>query len=85
MAQMVKKPLAMQEKTWVRSVGWENPLEKGIPTHTSILAWRRAYQPTLVFLPEEGIPTHTSILAWRIPMDREAWSATVHQVAKSRT
>ena len=54
MAQMVKKPLAMQEKTWVRSVGWENPLEKGIPTHTSILAWRRAYQPTLVFLPGES-------------------------------
>ena len=29
--------------------------------------------------------THSSILAWRIPMDRRAWWATVHRVAKSRT
>ena len=29
--------------------------------------------------------THSSILAWRIPMDREAWRAVVHGVAKSRT
>ena len=28
---------------------------------------------------------HSSILAWRIPMDREAWQATVHGVTKSRT
>ena len=35
------------------------------------ISWRRA--------------THSSILAWRIPMDREAWEATVHRVAKSWT
>ena len=29
--------------------------------------------------------THSSILAWKISMDREAWWATVHGVAKSRT
>ena len=29
--------------------------------------------------------THSSILAWRIPMDRGAWGATVHGVAKSQT
>jgi len=34
---------------------------------------------------EEGMATHTSILAWRIPMDRGAWKATVHRVAKSWT
>ena len=34
---------------------------------------------------EEGLATHSSILAWRIPMDREAWWATVHGVSKSRT
>ena len=34
---------------------------------------------------EEGIATHSCILAWRIPMDRGAWWATVHGVAKSRT
>ena len=38
-AQMVKNLPAMQE-TWVRSVGWEDPLEKEIATRSSILAWR---------------------------------------------
>ena len=38
-AQLVKNPLAMWE-TWVRSLGWENALEKGKATHSSILAWR---------------------------------------------
>ena len=37
-AQMVKHPPAMQ-KTWVQSLGWEDPLEKGMATHSSILAW----------------------------------------------
>ena len=56
MAQMVKNPPAMWE-TWVRSLGWEDPLE-------------------------DGMATHSSILAWRIPMDRGAWRATGHGVAK---
>ena len=34
---------------------------------------------------EEGMETHSSILAWRIPMDREAWQATVRGVAQSQT
>ena len=38
-AQMVKNPPAMQE-TWVRSLGQEDPLEEGMATHCSILAWR---------------------------------------------
>ena len=59
MAQIVKNPLAMQE-TWVRSLGWEDPLE-------------------------EGMATHSSILAWRILMDRGAWRAIAHRVAKSQT
>ena len=37
--QLVKNPPVMQE-TWVRSLGWEDPLEKGKATHSSILAWR---------------------------------------------
>ena len=39
MAQTVKNLHAMQE-TWVPSLGWEDPLEKGVATHSSILAWR---------------------------------------------
>ena len=58
-AQMVKKPPEMWE-TWVRSLGLEDPLQ-------------------------EGMATHSSILAWSIPMDRGAWWATVHGVAKSWT
>ena len=38
-AQLVKNPPAMWE-TWVRSLGWEDPLENGKTTHSSILAWR---------------------------------------------
>ena len=57
-AQMVKNPPAMWE-IWVQSLGWEDPLE-------------------------EDIATHSSILAWRIPMDRGAWRATIHGVAKNQ-
>ena len=56
---MEKNVPAMWE-TWIPSLGWEDPLE-------------------------EGMATHSSILAWRIPMDRGAWWATVHEVARSWT
>ena len=36
---VVKNPPAVQE-TWVLSLGWEDPLEEGMATHSSILAWR---------------------------------------------
>ena len=38
-AQLVENALAMRE-TWVQSLGWEDPLEKGKATHSSILVWR---------------------------------------------
>ena len=38
-AQLVKNLPAVQE-TWVRSLGWEDPLEKEMGTHSSILAWK---------------------------------------------
>ena len=56
MVQVVKNPPAIQE-TWTGSLGWEDPLE-------------------------EVMATHSSILAWRIPLDREAWRATVHGSSK---
>ena len=39
MPQMVKNPPATRE-TWIKSLGWEDPLEEGMATHSSILAWR---------------------------------------------
>ena len=41
-AQMVKKKknLLVMQKTWVRSLVWEDPLEKEMAIHSSILAWR---------------------------------------------
>ena len=34
------KNLPVMQETWVLSLGWENPLEEGMATHFSILAWR---------------------------------------------
>ena len=43
---MVKNLPKMQE-TWVRSLGWEDPLEKGMAAHSSILAWKYYGQRSL--------------------------------------
>ena len=58
-AHLVKNLPAMWE-TWVQFLGWEDPLE-------------------------EGMTTHSNILSCRILMDRGAWWATAHGIAKSRT
>ena len=58
MAQTVKTPTV--QEICVQSLGREDPLEK-------------------------GMATHSPILAWRIPMDRGAWPATVHRIARSQT
>jgi len=41
-ARLVKNLPIMQE-TWVRSLGWEDPLEKGMAPHYGILAWRTSW------------------------------------------
>ena len=46
-AQVVKNLPAMQ-KTWVQSLGWEDPLEKGMATHSGILAWRIPWTEAVV-------------------------------------
>ena len=46
-AQTVKNPPAMRE-TWVRSLGWEDPLEEGMATHSNILAGESHGQRSLV-------------------------------------
>ena len=44
-AQMIENVHAMHE-TWVQSLGWEDLLEEGMVTHSSILAWRIAHRGT---------------------------------------
>ena len=61
-AETVKNLPAVME-TWVWSLFWEDPLEKEMATHSSILTWE--------------IPM--------VPMERGAWQAIVHEVAKSQT
>ena len=60
LAQRLKRLPAMRE-TWVRSLGREDPLEKEMATHSSILE-----DPL-----EKEMATHSSILAWRIPWTEE--------------
>ena len=45
MLQLVKNPPAMWE-TWVQTLGWEDPLEKGMATYSIILAWRIPWSRT---------------------------------------
>ena len=50
----------MQE-TWVRSLGWEDPLEKEMATHTSILAWRTPWMEKPGGLQSMGLPSRTRL------------------------
>ena len=51
---------------------------KNLPTMWETWDWSPVWEDPL----GEGMATHFSILAWRIPMDREAWQAAIHGVAK---
>ena len=61
MAKMVKDLPPMQE-TWVQSLGWEVPLEKGMATHSSILAWRIPWTEELGGLQSMGLQMKTNRL-----------------------
>ena len=51
---LVGKNLPAMQEMWVRSLGWEDPLEKGMATHCSILTWRIAWTEDLVGYPVHG-------------------------------
>ena len=70
----VKNPPAMWE-TWVWSLGWEHPLEKGLATHSSILAWR------IPWTEEPG--RLQSIGLQRVGHDRETFTSLVAQQLKN--
>ena len=55
---MVKNQPVMQD-TWVQSLGWEDPLETGMATHSSILAWRIPWTDELVRLQSTGSQSQT--------------------------
>ena len=61
MAQLVKKLPAMQE-TWVQSLGQKDPLQKGMATHSSILAWRIQWTEEPSGLQSIGLPRVDKIL-----------------------
>ena len=69
-AHLVKNLPAMQE-TWIRSLGWEDPLEKGKVTHSSILAWRIPWNIQSMQSQSNGNPLQYSCL--ENPMDGGAW------------
>ena len=56
MAQMIKNLPAIWE-TWVQTLGWEDPLEKKMATHSSILAWEIHGQKSLVGYSPQGRKT----------------------------
>ena len=64
-AQMVKNLPAMPEM-WVRSLGWEDPLEEEMATHFSILAWRiqrrRSWRATVLGVAESGTTERTRLM-----------------------
>ena len=59
-AQSVNSPPAMQE-TWIRSLGWEDPLEEGMATHFSILAWRIPWTEEPGGLQSKGLQSWTQL------------------------
>ena len=61
---MIKNLPAMQE-TQIRSLGWEDSLEKELTTHSSILAWKISWAEELGGLQSMGV-TKESYMTWRL-------------------
>ena len=76
-AQLVKNSPAMRE-TWVQSLGWEDPLEKGQAIHSSILAWR------IPCLYESESEVTQSCPTLCDPMDYNLLGSSVHGIFQAR-
>ena len=71
-AQMVKNLPAMWE-TWVRSLGWEDPLEEGMATHCSILAWRILMDRGAWWATVHGGHKEWDMTEWLSPAQHSIW------------
>ena len=74
-AELVKNPSAVWE-SWVQSLGWEDPLEKGMVNHSSILDWSSIIQKaSLVAQTIKNLPAmqenQVRSLAWKNPLEKE--------------
>ena len=93
------KNLPVMRETQVQSLGWEDPLENEIATHSSILAWKISWmeEPGGLQSKESKRVGHTTerlhfhfLFTFQYSclensMDRGTWQATVRRVAKSQT
>ena len=80
-AQLLKNPPAMWE-TWVWSLGWEDPLEKGKATHSSILAWRIPW--TIVYGVARSRTERLSLHLWHAAAGLlQSHPSSIHQCAPS--
>ena len=89
-ASLVVKNLPAMQETWIPSLGREDPLEKGMATHSSILAWRipPAEEPgKLQTMGSQRVGSVDMSLSklQEIVKNREAWHAVAHGVAKNQT
>ena len=89
-AQTVKS-LPVVHETRVRSLSWNDPLEREMATHSSIVAWKIPWVEEFGRLQSMGSQRvgHDRVTSLsffqKIVKDREAWRAVVHEIAKSHT
>ena len=59
----VRRAFYRHQETWVQSLGWEDPLEKGIATHSSILAWKIPWTGESGGLQSMGSQSRTQLIS----------------------
>ena len=80
---MVKDPPAMQE-TWVGSLGWEDPLEKGMATHSRILAWSILWTEEPGGLQSRGLKESDMIEGLSMQYNDNTWQKSESKKANTR-
>ena len=73
--------LAMQD-TWVQSLGWEEPLEEGMTTHSSILAWRISWKEKPAAAAAKSLQSYPTLCD---PIDGSPSGSYVPGILQART